>query len=984
FVADSVGHRIFPLWDPYQHGGYPIHGDMRSSFAPEPWIIGLLGGYNVYTLHVLFTLYIGLGGTGVALLAGHFTPVHRARLVAGMAYVFCGFFVGHGQEMFGIVAAAWIPWVLHFFLRLQRTASWADVWAVALFLVLCLLGGYQALSIILAFLLALLFIVEAAHDARRGDFAFIRRKLLLHAVLGVAVVAAMAVLVVTYVQVGTAISRFGGMTLEQASVNPLTPAALISFVLPFTVVVEPEYFRTDVSMSNAYVGLLTLIAALLALRRRWSAVERTFIAFGACCLLISFGAHAPFHGFVFRYVPLMDLFRMPSFFSYFTQLALLLMAAGTIGRAMQEDGWERRRLPLVAALLAACILGVALWIAGPSRMPLGGMVRSLVEMRSASEGFSWRDHLGAQAMLQALLLLGFAAACWLLRGRGRAMRWVLPAFVVLEMGIAAQLNFPVTVGGPPEPARLQRILDATPQGFTIPDLHTPVGAHTDGPAWMTPLWRNTHNYTKTVSLDGFNSFQLDMTTRFESDMPVVRDAVRSRPVLYFGAGCRPLHHFSEADAQAGMVAVADGSEADCPSTGTAPGDTLIVERFDPGDVLVRTKRAQPGVLVLVQTDHPGWRASVDGKAIDHFTAMGAFIGCVVPGGDHEVRFQYRNPAVVRAAGFSALAILLIAALALYHALRGGAHSPARARNITFLAAGLAVGTALLAWRSGESGDEERTHAYQRLADHTRTTLREGDHALFALDRPGLMDSLLQGSDAAQRSTYIRDAGGVGSPATRLLLDSLRASGVERIIIAGHGAPLDPEVEELVLLTYPQAVRSGDRFTFFNVYAREGEREPLFDAWCDMDRMDAHWPFDPAWADTSISHQGAASWRIDEHQRGSPELRIPVEGPLVDGGRLVIEAWARMEHERPGDALYVEVYRDDARIWSAGKLIREQATGTGHWFPMLTAVEPPFDLRTGDFIKVFAWGGDHGPIHLDDMRVRLFGRDALQIDRSRIR
>lgn len=985
FVADSVGHRIFPLWDPYQHGGYPIHGDMRSSFAPEAWIIGLFGGYKVSTLHVLFTLYISLGGTGVALLAGHFTPVHRARLMAGMAYVLCGFFVGHGQEMFGIVAAAWIPWILHYFMRLQRTASWGDVWKVALFLVLCLLGGYQALSIILAYLLATLFIVELVADLRARDMAMVRRKVLQHAVLVLVVAAAMAVLVVTYVQVGPLIARFGGMTLEQASTNPLPPKALVSLVLPFTVVAEPAYFATDLSMSNVHVGLLTLLCAALALRRRWSASERVFIVFGACCLLVSFGKHAPFHGFVFHYVPLMDLFRMPSFFSYFTQLALLLVGAGTLGRVLQVGSPERRLLPLVAGIAAVGVLVFAWWVVGADRIPLTGPFTAAFRMRGA-EGFGWQDHLGAQAALQALILVLFTAGLLLLRHSDRGLRWLLPGFLLVEMGAATWLNFPYTVGGPPEPSRVQRILDTTPRSFMIPDLRVPVGANADGPAWMSPLWRNTHNYTRTVSLEGFNSFQLDATARFTDNMPVVNAAVRDGPVLYFGNGCKPLSAFTPVDAVVVMVAVPDGAEARCPSGGPSPGDTIIVTRFDPGDVHARIRRAQEGLLVLVQTDHPGWEVLLDGRPVDHFTAMGAFIGCTVSAGTHEVRYVYRNPAVVYAAIFSGWMLVLVVGLALQRTLRDDLGlAPGRARNIAIAGIASLVTVLVIAWRSGERSDEERLRTYGWMAAEAASALHHGGTpVLFDVDRPDLMDSLLRNLGTEQRPSYIRNAGGANAPSTRALLDRVNGPDVASIVLAGHGAPLDPEVEELVLRTHPKAARSGDRHTWYNVYERGGDRPSLFDAVCDFERVDERWPFDPARVDTAVRHDGVASWRIDAHQPGGPELRIEVKNGLERGARLVVEVWAYTEQEKPGDALYVEVFRDDARIWSTGKSIREQATGTGRWFPVLMAVEPPFDLRTGDLIKVFVWGGDHGPIHLDDMRARLFAKEGLQIERSRIR
>ena len=43
-VGESLQHGIFPLWNPYQHFGYPIFGDLRSVFYPEGLLIGLFSG----------------------------------------------------------------------------------------------------------------------------------------------------------------------------------------------------------------------------------------------------------------------------------------------------------------------------------------------------------------------------------------------------------------------------------------------------------------------------------------------------------------------------------------------------------------------------------------------------------------------------------------------------------------------------------------------------------------------------------------------------------------------------------------------------------------------------------------------------------------------------------------------------------------------------------------------------------------------------
>ena len=103
FAAESIQNRVFPLWNPFQHLGYPIHADMRSVYYPEGFIVGLLGGYNLRLMSFIFVFYVTIAGFGFYHLASRFIKNKYAKITISAAYTLCGFFVGHGQEMFGVI-----------------------------------------------------------------------------------------------------------------------------------------------------------------------------------------------------------------------------------------------------------------------------------------------------------------------------------------------------------------------------------------------------------------------------------------------------------------------------------------------------------------------------------------------------------------------------------------------------------------------------------------------------------------------------------------------------------------------------------------------------------------------------------------------------------------------------------------------------------------------------------------------------------------
>ncbi|MEZ5493448.1 MAG: YfhO family protein [Pseudomonadales bacterium] len=106
-----------------------------------------------------------------------------------------------------------------------------------------------------------------------------------------------------------------------------------------------------------------------------------------------------------------------------------------------------------------------------------------------------------------------------------------------------------------------------------------------------------------------------------------------------------------AEAKAANIPVDVGSAM---HTALGTVDTVSVTNTE---VVARVMVSQPAVLVLSDTWHPSWRATVDGKPTYLGRVNEAFRGMVLPAGKHEVRIFYDLPAlrygmvVSMAAGF---------------------------------------------------------------------------------------------------------------------------------------------------------------------------------------------------------------------------------------------------------------------------------------------------------------------------------------------
>lgn len=936
FVGESIQHGIFPLWNPFQHFGYPIHGDMRSVFYPEAWLVGLTTGYGVRVLSMLFIGYLSIAGTGIYLLSGHFTSEHRARLLAGSAYVLSGFFVGHGQEMFGIVAATWIPWVLHYFIRLQLHLRWPDLWKLAFFLFLLITGGYQALSMMLLYLLVLLFLAEVFR--KRTDLGHLRRIFAMNVALAVIVVLSLTVLIVTFVQVSPHIQRFAGITLEDAHFMPFSPQCLISWILPFAVVTDTDFYGTDLSMANGHFGLLMLMGLLMALFSRRTVTSNVFLGFGTVCLLASFGSYTPVREWLFRFVPLMDLFRMSAFFYYFALLAFILMAAAGLGRFMERPTERLPGLLLAASVVLIVVMGVGLWF----------YVGEVVTYRPLVFLSEYRDMLGRtprlhhvliHAVVQSVLLIAFISGLVLLRKRAKALRVLLPLFLLAEMTAAVRLNFPITVGSGHSPERLQAILDSGPQGFPIPDPQTPVGSNRDNRPAMTPLWHNTNIFSRTVSAEGFNSFRIDAFERFREDDAEAFSHALQRPVVF----------------------LADDRN---------DGDTVVVQRFAPGHVAVSTNSSSPCEVVVQQMSYPGWHAFVDGEPVPLGQFDGVFLSVNVPDGMHRVEFHYRNPQVLAGFGLSYGMFAIICAMVVFFLLRDEAgldQHKATAISVTFVA-GVVV-LLLCTFRRAPSDMELRHGGYARLAEELKRN--PGVPALVQLDLPYVFDSLIQDEVTTEPPLMLSSAGPQGLRNVRQWLRDADAKGAEEVLFGAHDLAASPVLRELILQHFPKEEKVLSGRTRITRFAK-GVRQPLFSAINDLEQPVAEWPHDPLLTDTVVFFSGNHSWRMDAAQPGSPAISFALGDKGAEGMRkAVVECRVRLSTSDAHAAIFLKLERDGKPLWEAAQGVRELATGVGEWYDVTMVAHPPMPLLPADRLQLFLWGGSEQPLHVDDLRLSLY-------------
>lgn len=89
-----------------------------------------------------------------------------------------------------------------------------------------------------------------------------------------------------------------------------------------------------------------------------------------------------------------------------------------------------------------------------------------------------------------------------------------------------------------------------------------------------------------------------------------------------------------------------------------PGSAKVT-RHEPNQIDVKTVSATPSLLVLSENHYPGWRAQVDGQAVDVLRVDYNLRGVTVPAGNHLVEFVYQPGSVLAGLIISLLTLVAL-------------------------------------------------------------------------------------------------------------------------------------------------------------------------------------------------------------------------------------------------------------------------------------------------------------------------------------
>lgn len=666
-IGECLQNGQLPIWNPYEDLGYPIHADPSSgAWYPVVWIIGYFNGYSLYALSVEFLLHVFLGGVGFYMLCKTLKFATTFALIAAITYMLSGFFVGNAQHLTYVISACWLPYVLNFYFRLTDEKSFINCLKAAFFLFLMITGGYPAITIILFYLLLTFFIIQVIKLYRANlkseifSFVFRNFQFFIYTVLF------SLVMLVSIYQVSPYLSRFGDFELAHALHSPFSPQSFISFLTPLASITHTDTFVNYPSMRNGYFGIFIFLFFILGIFIKKPLHIKVLFFFGLFSLTAAVGEYLPIRELLYRYVPMMNVFRFPSVFRLFFLFGAILTGIFYLQSVFKNKEWKVK--PIIVGVISLCLLFSGLLIVALSKgyLSISGFMENHLFQESRTSTV-W-ENIGFNSIIQLVVLVVSLLLLWRMKNRKKLL-FSIVLLCTVDLVVSVQLNAQYTIYNERFiVADIAEKVDELPKDFPPQqDMTIDAGAHL--PGLGQPLWQNLNCFQKQITAKGFNSFSFTSYEMLEGEYkPLFTEVIKNKILLLsdsvysendlakFKEDSLFKSHqlfFGEADYLFLKERVFKASVS----------DTAYLKSYDASNFSIVSNVKEARMLTLFQKDYLGWNAYINGDKVSIFKSNLNFMTVIVPPGESEINFKYENPvlniAFYISSGFILLAIFLI-------------------------------------------------------------------------------------------------------------------------------------------------------------------------------------------------------------------------------------------------------------------------------------------------------------------------------------
>ncbi|MFN8176333.1 MAG: hypothetical protein U0167_00200 [bacterium] len=644
-AADFARAMRLRLWNPWSNCGTPDYVDPQTgSVAPTTIALSALlgpsaGGFVAYWL----VLWLA-GALGMLVLGRALGAPAWAAVVAALALLFSGLYVGCAQHTSYVHGFAFLPWILWRLDRASRdgrvlpSVEAGALWGAAG------LAGHPTVVVLTAVYCVAWLGASSVQGGRETAWRSLR-SLVLFAGIGVAV---LSPVYVGFSREAVGYSdRAGPLRRAPAvSFNALHPEALATaaspYVAPLKLSMPRLWSYTGPGMASVYLGPIALLLASLAVAFG-DARDRTLFATGAFFLACSLGRALPVRGWLYDGLPPFRYIQHSATFRYFwiVSLTVLGMRGGEVVVRLRGGSETTRRIAsgvlyavaIVTLVTSATVLGSS---AGRA-LPVSAIVTAIV---------AW---LGGAALV-SLAMTG---------RRGVAIGCLL-ALASADALVAGHASMDLIGRRVPRRRDTRTIWSPDVREVSIERI----------PAWRREPGVPQSNQNLSAKVEVFDAYT-PFSNRFHSGMVGCPGAVAfatGRDRFWFtpdaASVARTEREFEEwlSGVESGEPRIVihaprqmcgedssppedhasrDGEATGVRRRGVAMRVPAEVQVSSPDELALRVWTPGPGWVLVTDRWAPGWRASVDGAPVEVWGGNFVFRAVRVDGPCSLIAFRYR-------------------------------------------------------------------------------------------------------------------------------------------------------------------------------------------------------------------------------------------------------------------------------------------------------------------------------------------------------
>jgi hypothetical protein len=636
FVGYAVHSGEWPFWNPFQHMGYPAYSDMQNGmYNPFVWLLLLFGEYNTTSLIIELLFYYVIAIWGAYKFAGLFVSSNTTKTFIAVAYGLSGFMLGTSQIMIFIAGAAFLPLILYHFLQLLSTKKLLDVLYTVLFLALCITSASPAYTIVLIYILGVIFAVHLLKQLRfdksvRNSSNW--KQLVLLALLLVCVLLPYINSVYEFLPYFNRANKlnYSSFLLE----NPFDLHEYISFLFPYTTLADSAWFgNTDMTMRSAYIGLLPLIFLVYSLKFRKETKVKWLWIGALIFLILCAGGTTPLYRFFYE-LPGFGLFRHPSLFRAHALLFAVVLAGIAFERWDSTSNKKEIRLLLIGVLSLFIAVFAFVLI-----KPHGDDLKTFFSNLDPSTQ-PIRHYIKTYLLINTALMLPLIILAIRKINVGGNVKQYFVILLIVDLVIYSQVTSRYTIHYPMKNKEYVAYFQELPKEIDQSSALKPYKQLNEGyEPIIEGLWRNTATFHRSLSFDGHNQTQFIHFNEIEQNGGL--EMTKENPLFYDVNKHITLRKNSPLEPN--VIWQSDEKK----SIDINPDSLLISNpqiKINSFTVQVKNQSNKPDLLILNQNFHHLWKATINGKETPIIRANDALMSIAIPpNSSNNIVYTFNSP-----------------------------------------------------------------------------------------------------------------------------------------------------------------------------------------------------------------------------------------------------------------------------------------------------------------------------------------------------